>query len=423
MSTETRTQLTERMGAKRVYQADLYDWSGVISSVTTIYDVVPCRQYSSKTGQYGRRPKGFLAPTNYSSVYRSGDTNGFSGHYSKEWFGASSQTVYTSGSLTESNPGFYGVGDPYFVSQGLVDKAVLELRSRLKNQKVNLSMAFAERKQTANLITSTATRLRIGIKAAVKGDIKGLKRALGIPPIVTRRDRKALRKDNESPRYTADGSRAASRLWLENRYGWLPLLGDVKGSAEALASNDVDDPSRYSVAVKASSSTNLKDEYEFTDWYIPCRIVIKKSVTVTTGAFVRVDAHLENRALATASSLGLTNPLAVAWDRLPWSFVVDWVSPVGKYLNAMDAELGWTFLSGSISKRVKETWVTRIEYAGSQPWYGRASGNGTGYQGSLNRNVLTAFPDAKVGSLFPKNPISTGHVLNALALLRLAIPK
>jgi hypothetical protein len=34
-----------------------------------------------------------------------------------------------------------------------------------------------------------------------------------------------------------------------------------------------------------------------------------------------------------SAQLGLTHPGSVLWERLPWSFVVDWFIPIGTYLS------------------------------------------------------------------------------------------
>lgn len=38
--------------------------------------------------------------------------------------------------------------------------------------------------------------------------------------------------------------------------------------------------------------------------------------------------------------LGVSNPVAIAWELVPYSFVVDWLYPVGMYLQQLDALLG-----------------------------------------------------------------------------------
>jgi hypothetical protein len=37
--------------------------------------------------------------------------------------------------------------------------------------------------------------------------------------------------------------------------------------------------------------------------------------------------------LAAFRQMGLGNPLTILWERLPWSFVIDWFTPVGTYLS------------------------------------------------------------------------------------------
>jgi hypothetical protein len=46
---------------------------------------------------------------------------------------------------------------------------------------------------------------------------------------------------------------------------------------------------------------------------------------------------MENEHETVNQSLGLADPLSVAWELTPWSFVVDWFLPVGDYLNARGA--------------------------------------------------------------------------------------
>jgi hypothetical protein len=45
--------------------------------------------------------------------------------------------------------------------------------------------------------------------------------------------------------------------------------------------------------------------------------------------------------------LGITNPLSTAYELTTFSFVLDWALPVGDYLNLLDADYGWEFLTGS----------------------------------------------------------------------------
>lgn len=49
---------------------------------------------------------------------------------------------------------------------------------------------------------------------------------------------------------------------------------------------------------------------------------------------------MSNPELFALASLGLLNPASLAWELVPLSFVVDWIVPVGPFLEAMTAGVG-----------------------------------------------------------------------------------
>jgi hypothetical protein len=66
------------------------------------------------------------------------------------------------------------------------------------------------------------------------------------------------------------------------------------------------------------------------------------NVFVETKLFGKVD----DANLVLLNSLGLLNPLQVAWELVPFSFVVDWILPIGSFLEAATGTIGTTFDSG-----------------------------------------------------------------------------
>lgn len=364
-----------------------------------------------------KKPKGFKPPTSYSSSGVVGSTSGFPVAYAYGVYGGK----YSIGVGADNS----GPGDlsslPSF-DESVANKAIIGARLNLKGQKINVAVAFNERKQTANLISSTATRVAKAIKAVKKGNLRDLRNAIGItraspwPKGFNKKQSRMLAKKAKG-----GDKDAAHQLWLEHRFGWMPLLSDVHGAAEALAEADLADPQRYSFSVKRSASTSYgssgtasKDQLAFgafprhVDWRIKG----------TMGAMVRFDAFMENPALQQAAALGLTNPLAIAWEAVPFSFVADWFVPIGNYVNAMDATLGWNFRAGSISRRIKQkgTASQRARYDYPEWKNLTVSGYASCQSWSLQRSVLTSFPYP--ATIFPKNPLSTSHVVSALALLR-----
>jgi hypothetical protein len=122
--------------------------------------------------------------------------------------------------------------------------------------------------------------------------------------------------------------------------------------------------------------------------------------------------------LSTASELGLTNPLAVAWELVPFSFVVDWALPIGSFLNQIDASVGWTFVTASLTKYSKDSAKT-IKVSKNLPAvfaYRECNVVREMHRMSVVRAGIVSW--SQLLSLpYIKNPISLTHAANALALL------
>lgn len=122
-----------------------------------------------------------------------------------------------------------------------------------------------------------------------------------------------------------------------------------------------------------------------------------------------------------AANTGIINPLAVAWEVIPYSFVVDWFLPVGNFLNSLDFDTGLEFSRGWLSfhgqglvdlKAVSGSYVAD-DHNLTMNW----QGGGVNYTSrGYRRTVLRSFPAIVYPSF--KNPISLLHANNALALLR-----
>lgn len=77
-------------------------------------------------------------------------------------------------------------------------------------------------------------------------------------------------------------------------------------------------------------------------------------VTTHTKCEKRIKFHyrVDNEILRTLSQLSLTNPLEVAWELVPFSFVVDWMLPIGDYLSNMSALHGIEPLGYSVGDKI-----------------------------------------------------------------------
>lgn len=283
------------------------------------------------------------------------------------------------------------------VNPDLVQRALINARSKLKAQDVNLGVAWAESNKTAEHLLDTAKTLANSYRRLRRGDVRGAARALGIT-----KDPKVVTKT------------VASR-WLELQYGWKPLLADVHGSAEALANSAHSD---WRVTAVGMAKEDIEESKGLVD--PPSRPDYGfGSARGWRGAHCRIDALPSNDLLASFKSLGITNPLEIAWELVPFSFVIDWALPIGDYLNSLDALLGfesaWYCESQMETFRVQHSLSDNSYVEGDYLFEGRRSGSGYRKYTRLVRTVSASVPLPDFPGL--KNPVSAGHVANAMALL------
>lgn len=337
--------------------------------------------YQDKTpGSAPKQPDGWRAPTNYSILCQAWTRA--SGVAIYRYNGGANLTKYTGDELH----GDYIAELPTFPN-GLRQQAEVDALSKLKDQSVNLALAFAERDQLANLVGTTASRIARAYRYVRKGDFRKASHELG----------KSWKK--------------STRSWLELQYAWKPLLGDVHGSVKELQGTDL---SQWLVTVKGKKSSReviVRDSV--TTASVPMQMIVK----VFQGSFVRLDYHPTDGFMNTLTRLGLTNPAVLAWELLPYSFVVDWFWPVGDWLNVLDATAGFNFTGGSYSN-VTRSELRSVSLGKMTPPSILVSNRMEGGRGRsicLNRTRYTSSPLPRPPGL--KNPVSLGHMANGLSLL------
>lgn len=119
----------------------------------------------------------------------------------------------------------------------------------------------------------------------------------------------------------------ASELYLEGIFGWLPLMQDIYQAHEVLSRSI---PISFKKGKGMAVSTGVVDDSTF-----------KGHVQLTCGCLAGLGLRLDNPNVALLENLGLVNPLSVAWDKVPYSFVVNWFIPVGTMLNSLTDLLGY----------------------------------------------------------------------------------
>jgi hypothetical protein len=284
-----------------------------------------------------------------------------------------------------------------------LQQAIQKIAARVKDQKINVAQAFAEHQKTIDLVANTAVKIAAAISAVKKGKFGAAQKALT-----------GVRRG--SPK----GS-TVSQNWLELQYGWKPLLMDVHGAVAHLAQNPK--PPSFVVSAQASASDSkqvLKDLVSGSggSWFLTSREQQYSSV-----ARLALRFQVKDHAVKELNQLGITNPAAVAWELLPWTFVVDWFLPIGDYLNTLGYDQGLEFVTGYQVQFTRNNWIISIPgVAFSDTNYNYTYGSAdlvTSSNVLHDRTRLYAPPEPSFPAF--KNPLSLGHAANALALLRMSI--
>lgn len=296
---------------------------------------------------------------------------------------------------------------------------IATLRGRI-SATANIGEDIATASQTLGMVTSSLSRFSIFVQLVNGGTPRQLSRFLGR----TKSSDAFVTAVRRMRRGGLNGVKLFSQLWLEYRYGLLPLIGDVQAAMLAWkqyvsrnpenvcrvsASRTMKSVNKRSVVYASNpGSSSVRTRYFYENVKTTCRM----------GLYYRMGSNM----LTALSGLGLTNPVALAWDLMPFSFLVDWVLPIGPALQAFSAFEGLTFVRGYKTYYTESTVLLKVNqnYSYSEAVYSD-SGSSFGRRITLNRTALTGFPGSSV-PLF-KNPWSLIHAANAAALIGVVLTK
>jgi len=273
------------------------------------------------------------------------------------------------------------------------------------------------------LVTPTTSSRGLGYR--VSGEFgKRPKKSKSALPIDLRLDPKGqVRKVDLDVGRDVSPLKSVAENWLALQYGWKPLLYDIHGALQAIADYMVRSPEVVRTA-RGKGNTILKTSLDNTisSHYTQKTGVMK--VTTKTFCTIGIRFTVDSSLRVFAAQTGFTNPINLAWEVLPYSFVSDWFLPIGPYLETLSAFDGLKFLDGFESNKTVQYTSSVQNYNGKFPINGYPhvtidlKGNYWRTWVIVNRTKLFSFPVAN----FPdfKNPLSVTHVLNGLALLRAA---
>jgi len=290
--------------------------------------------------------------------------------------------------------------------------ARLKLLLQAKDSKANLVQAYAESDQLKRLIGDFAHTLGGAIVDLRLGRLRSAGARFGLT--ISKRKATRYSKLHKNAKSEAKIDEMLAQGVLSIQYGIRPLISDVIGTAELYAQKVVEE-----VVNLVKSKGNFEASPTVTLTESSRRMVqtssVELQVTVRYGATFAKGSETRH----TLAQLGISNPLLIAWELMPWSFVIDWLLPVGNWISSLDATQGLDFVDGYRSVRIRsnrsdtQTW--------SDPMDKNAGAYGDGFcrsqyvVDSFERSVLTDWPSSSFPSF--KNPVSWEHALNAVALL------
>lgn len=248
---------------------------------------------------------------------------------------------YDGGYLQKKQSGFYGNASAVVPDlqhpdiRNLIHEVEVKALNDISGAKAQLGEAIATSAKTADMFIDTATNLA-KIALAVKngqlirvGHLARNIRKLNVHQL------KRLTKEGKIPQ-------RASSAWLQFWYGWKPLVQDAYGLYELLT-----EELKPAQLVHGRGQSKLIASNEWTtprSGSMPgIHVVETTSIKARMGLTALLQSPKGARGL---NSAGLLNPAALAWELIPFSFVVDWFTPIGPVLQALTATTGLEFVGG-----------------------------------------------------------------------------
>ena len=276
-----------------------------------------------------------------------------------------------------------------------------KLAKEIKAHEFNAGVFLGQSHQLVGQALSTSTALYRALSCLKKGRLDCALTNLGLSPGQRSRKRMKARLNQGD----------ISGTWLAMQYGWLPSLSDMFAAAEAFEA--LTKPPREQI-YRARVRNSISDEQSGSPGNYSCaRSSVRKKVL-----HYRLSEYL-----STLRSLGLMDPLSVAWELMPWSFVIDWFIPIGTYLESL-----------AVAPHLKGTWmlqdVTESNSLGPTKLFGCQFKNCTGGKESSSKKVVVRTTGSSSLSM-PQPEMDIGkaysgkRLLNALALFhqQLILPR
>lgn len=205
----------------------------------------------------------------------------------------------------------------YIYAKDLAVSAAYERFKAEVSDRAGWGENLAQLGSAVSMIEARAVQITRALKSIRRGKLRATVKVLTDPSV----------------RKNSSVHKKAANQWLEWSFGWSPIFKDIQSSVNILQKPI---PSR-SLRGRAKQDYSLVMA-DIRQQYFWDKRVHSGVVRVQMGAQVSVS----NPNLWLANSLGLVNPLNVAYNVIPFSFVLDWFTNLEQFLFSGTDFLGLT---------------------------------------------------------------------------------
>lgn len=211
--------------------------------------------------------------------------------------------------------------------------------------------------------------------------------------------------------------RDVSNARLAFMYGWKPLASDLYGIVDESLRFVINELENYKVRCSDTVESSFKNsKFKFQNFGTP------QGVGSRDGKYLcEIKVRLSTAGLDIDRWASL-NPLSIAWELVPYSFVVDWIIDVGSYLRDIETSLLYSnsFVNGYVTQctMFDAQWSCDESYSsvfwGSTNTYSVRATSSFLYR-DLTRTLLSSYPVPLLPHF--EADLGAGRLLNLAALL------
>lgn len=217
-------------------------------------------------------------------------------------------------------------------------------------------------------------------------------------------------------------TRDVANGYLQYKYGWKPLLSDVYNAANESIRVVVNKLEKVQASARIPEGRKYVRKYA--SYGSSTNVPIDRTVSEGSFSGCKVGVSLEIPPDAFRLDRWTSvNPVSIAWELVPYSFVVDWFLDIGSYLRNIETALllGARFRSGYVS----EIWRSEVKDELSN-WVSpvNAFNQKHRYTDNVGERLDIIFTRVRLaGYPFPRRPtinvsLGSGQLFSAAALLR-----